>query len=170
MDRGRVRPFVRGGEPLLRTRGMVGSPSVYGKTPTRQLNCTPHCCLCTWPHRKANQLIRRCHPYARKPAPQAVLSRMQLTLHATHRTPHGASRLGLAMFAWLVGESRACSGPSIGGMRGSTVIRLRPCMIRSTSPPHTHTNIIRTQSKNSAVKPNLHSVHVWLNHTVRDIG
>ena len=32
--------------------------------------------------------IRRCHPYARKSASQAVLSRMQLTLHATRRTPH----------------------------------------------------------------------------------
>ena len=33
--------FVRGGEPLLRTRGMIGSPSVYGKAPTRQLHSVP---------------------------------------------------------------------------------------------------------------------------------
>ena len=34
---------------------------------------------------------------------------MQLTLHATRRTPHGASRLVLAMFAWSV---RARHAPS----------------------------------------------------------
>ena len=38
---GGVRPFVRGGEPLLRTRGMVGSRSVYGKAPMRQLHSNP---------------------------------------------------------------------------------------------------------------------------------
>ena len=48
------------------------------------------CCPWKWPHGKANQLIGRCHPYARKSASQALLSRMQLTLHATRRTPHGA--------------------------------------------------------------------------------
>ena len=49
------------------------------------------------------------HPYARKLASKAVLSRMQLTLHATHRTPHGASRLVLAMSAWSVKTQRAQS-------------------------------------------------------------
>ena len=34
---GRVRLFVRGGERLLRTRGMIGSRSAYGKAPMRQL-------------------------------------------------------------------------------------------------------------------------------------
>ena len=61
------------------------------------------------PHLKTNQLIRRCHPYARKSASQAVLSRMQLTLHATRRTPHGASRLVQAMSAWSVKTRRAPS-------------------------------------------------------------
>ena len=38
---------------------------------------------------------------------RAVLGRMQLTLHATRRTPHGASkRLVQAMFAWLVKSRR----------------------------------------------------------------
>ena len=32
---GRVRSFVRGGEPSLRTRGMIASRSVYGKAPKR---------------------------------------------------------------------------------------------------------------------------------------
>ena len=47
--------------------------------------------------------------YARKSASQAVLSRMQLTLDATHRTPHGASRLVLAISAWSVKIRRAPS-------------------------------------------------------------
>ena len=46
-------------------------------------------------------------PYARRPASQAVRRRMQLTLHATRRTPHGASRLVQAMSAWLVKTRRA---------------------------------------------------------------
>ena len=46
-----------------------------------------------WPHRNTNQFIRRCHPNARKSVSQAALSRTQITLHATRRTPHGASRL-----------------------------------------------------------------------------
>ena len=37
-----------------------------------------------------------------KQAPQALLTRMQLTLHATRRTPHGASRLVRATSAWSV--------------------------------------------------------------------
>ena len=37
----RVRSFVRGGEPLLRTRGMIGSRSVCGKAPMRQLHSNP---------------------------------------------------------------------------------------------------------------------------------
>ena len=34
---------------------------------------------------------------------------MQFTVHATRRTPHGASRLVLAMSAWLVKTQRAPS-------------------------------------------------------------
>ena len=45
----------------------------------------------------------------RENPPQAVLSRMQLTLDATHRTPHGASRLVLAISAWSVKIRRAPS-------------------------------------------------------------
>ena len=40
---------------------------------------------------------------------RAVLERMQFTLHATRRTPHGASRLVQAMSAWLVKTRRAPS-------------------------------------------------------------
>ena len=49
--------------------------------------------------------------YARKSASQiVVLSRMQSALHATRRTPHGASRLVLAMSSWSVKTRRAPSG------------------------------------------------------------
>ena len=55
-----------------------------------------------------NKSVRCCHPYARKSASKAVLSRKQLTL-ATRRTPHGASRLVQAMSAWWVKTRRAPS-------------------------------------------------------------
>ena len=51
---------------------------------------------------------RRTHK-VRKSASQVVLIRMQLTLHATRRTPHGASRLAHAMSAWSVNSRRASS-------------------------------------------------------------
>ena len=56
-----------------------------------------------------NQFIRRCHPHARKSAWRAVLSRMQLTHHATRRTSHGASRLVQVMSAWSVKTRRTPS-------------------------------------------------------------
>ena len=40
---------------------------------------------------------------------RAVLGRMQLTLHVTRRTPHGALRLVHAISAWLVKTRRAPS-------------------------------------------------------------
>ena len=43
---------------------------------------------------------------------RAVHGRMQFALHATRRTPHGASRLVEAMSAWLVKTRRAPSGHS----------------------------------------------------------
>ena len=58
---------------------------------------------------------------------------MQLTLHATRRAPHGASRLVIAMSTWSVKTRRLC--PGIVGMQGSMVRRLRPCMILSNPPP-----------------------------------
>ena len=45
----------------------------------------------------------------RNSSSQVVLSRVQLTLHATRRTPHGASRLVQPMPAWLVKTRRARS-------------------------------------------------------------
>ena len=55
------------------------------------------------------QFIGRCPPYARKSASKTVLNRMQFTLHATRPTPHGASRLVLAMSARSAKTRRAPS-------------------------------------------------------------
>ena len=79
------------------------------------------------------QIIRGCHPYARKSASQAVHSRMQLTLHATRRIPRGTSRLVLALYTWLL--KRDVLRPGIVGTRGSMVMQLRPCMIHEYSVP-----------------------------------
>ena len=56
-----------------------------------------------------------------KPVSQAVLSRMQLTLHATRRALGARS-----MSAWSVKPDVLRAG--IVGMPGSMVIRLRPCL------------------------------------------
>ena len=71
----------------------------------------------------------------KKSASKAILGRMQLILHATRRTPHGALRLVLAMSAWSVRTRRS---PSLYCRDGSMVIRLRPCMTISTPPPSQH--------------------------------
>ena len=64
---------------------------------------------------------------------------MQLTLHATRPTPHGASRLVQASKC-LPGRQPDLSHPGITGMRGSTIVRLRPSMTPSTlPPPHPYT-------------------------------
>ena len=66
-------------------------------------------------------------------ASKAVLSRMQLTLRATRRTPHGASCLVQATSAWSVKTRRApfrhCRDARV------MVVRLRLCMILNTPPP-----------------------------------
>ena len=55
-------------------------------------------------------MIGRGHSYEKKKcASQAILSRMQLTLHATRRTPDGALRLVQAKSAWSVKTRRAPS-------------------------------------------------------------
>ena len=94
---------------------------VYGKPPTRQVHSIPIRVSGRGHTRKRNTstLIRGCHQYARKSASKAVLSRIQLTLHATRPTPHGASRLVLAMSAWSVKTRRAPSRHC----RGARVLR-----------------------------------------------
>ena len=95
--------FVRGREPLLRVRGMIGSCSVYGEAPMREFHSNPIAVSASGRTGKPINSFDACHPYAKKDASRAVLGRMQLTLHATRRTPHGGWRLVLqlvAMSAW----------------------------------------------------------------------
>ena len=102
MTGGRVTSFLGGDERYLRTREMIVSRSVYMLEHLRgsyKVLWYTHCCPWKWPHKKTLQLIRRCHPCARKFASKAVLSRMQLTLQATRTTRHGGSRLVQAMSA-----------------------------------------------------------------------
>ena len=63
-----------------------------------------------------NKVRTRCP----KSTSQPILSRMYFTLHC--RTPHGASRLVQATFAWSV-KARRASG--VAGIRGFKVRRLR---------------------------------------------
>ena len=71
--------------------------------------------------------IRRCHPYARKSAARGVNSRVQLA-HPSCDTPNASRRFALgASDVCLVGEKPTCSVPAFGEMRGSMVIRQRPC-------------------------------------------
>ena len=105
---GRVRLFVRG-EPLLRTRGMIGSRSGYGKAPMRQLQLHS---MYTIAVSGSGYIGKQFNSF------DAVIicKKVRLTSgsewdaahpHATCRTPHGASRLVLAMSAWSVKTRRA---------------------------------------------------------------
>ena len=60
-----------------------------------------------------------------------VFSKVQLTLHETRRTPHGASRLVQAMSAWLVKTRRAPSRHS----RDARVDSLRSTAMHEMSIP-----------------------------------
>ena len=90
-----------------------------------------HCCLWKWPRRKTSQVIRRCHPCAKKSASQAILSRMQPILDTSRRTPHGASPLR-ASNVCLVVEKPDVFRPFIPQSRGSMFIRPQPSRSRST--------------------------------------
>ena len=70
------RQIVCAGQRTL-TRGVMVCTRCVVRHPRGSYVCT-HCCLWRWPHQRTNQLIRRCHPYARKPVSQAVLSRMYI--------------------------------------------------------------------------------------------
>ena len=60
-------------------------------------------------HSKLSSKCKKVRTRWRSPLLQVFLSRMQLTLHATRRTPHSASRLVHAMPAWSVKTRRAPS-------------------------------------------------------------
>ena len=110
--------FVRGGEHELRTRGMIVSRlvyQVYGMAPARQ----SHGMLIAvsgggHTRKQINEFVGVIH-MQKKSISKAVLSGMQLTLHATRRTPRGSSRLVRAMSLWSVKTRRV--RPGIVGMR-----------------------------------------------------
>ena len=127
--RSRVRSFVRGGEAQLRARGMIVSRSVYtGRHPRGSCILHPLSLEVATPENKPTHSRLSSIRYATKPALQAVLSRrMQLTLHATR--PNISRRFALGASNALPSQSKPdVLRPSIVGMRGSMVIRLRPCM------------------------------------------
>ena len=57
------------------------------------------------------------------------------SLHATSPTPHGASRLVQANVCPFGEKTRRVLRPGVVGMRGSMVIRLRPCFARVLYTP-----------------------------------
>ena len=82
---------------------MIVSCGVYMVRYPRGSYLHTHCCHWKWPHHRTNHLIGCCHLCASPP----VLSKMQLTLHATRPTHHGAFRSVQAMSAWSVKTRRA---------------------------------------------------------------
>ena len=88
---------------------MIVSRRVYGKAPMRPLHSNLNA-VCASGHigKQINSFDAVIH-MQEKSASNAFLSRMQLTLHETRRTPHGASRLVLAMSAWSLKTRRAPS-------------------------------------------------------------
>ena len=64
---------------------------------------------------------------------QAVLGRVQSTLHATRRTPRGASRLVQAMSAWLVKTRRA---PSRHSRDAKVYGHATTAIHKPSTPPH----------------------------------
>ena len=63
-------------------------------------------CIILQPHQKQINSFDSVIHMREKSVSQAVLSGMQLTLHATRPSPHGASRLVQAMSAWSVKTRR----------------------------------------------------------------
>ena len=97
------------------------------------------------PIQKKKKKNRRCHPCARNSASLAVLSRMQLTLSVTRRTPHGVSRSVQAMSAWSVQTRRAPSGiVGIRGVYGHTTTAMHDM----STPPSPRTRpVVRPNSR-----------------------
>ena len=115
----------------------------YGKAPTRQSHRNTHCCLWSGPPENKVYLIGAViHEQERrhivpKSVLRVVLGRMQFTLHATRRTPHGASRLVQAMSAWLVKTRCAPSRHSRDArVYGNTTTAMHKL---STPPPRPNT-------------------------------
>ena len=94
---------------MIVSRSVYTTP--YGKVFTRQSHSMPILLSLkvATPENKPIDFDAVIHKQERPPHMRFLRSRMQLTLHATHRTPHGASRLAQAMPAWSMKYQRAPS-------------------------------------------------------------
>ena len=111
--------------------------SVLGKAPKRQLRSTP--IAVSGSGHTGNNINSLNLPSIRKSASQAVLSRVQLTLHATRRTPHGASRLVQVSSAWSVkirrAPSRYCRDTRVFYGHTTTAMHDTEYLLLSRHPP-----------------------------------
>ena len=143
---GRVGSFLRGHNHCsLRTRGMITSRSVYiyvymVRHPLGSYIVNKPIAVSASGHTRMsiNQLTRSSIPGRQENPPQkAVLSRMQLTLHATRPAPHSASRLVQAISAWPVKTrrtpSRHCGDARVYGL---TTIAMHDSEYTPPPPPH----------------------------------
>ena len=109
---GRVRSFARGVEPLLRTRGMNGSRSVYGKAPMRRLHSNPIAVSGSGHNGKHIKLFDAAiHTQESPPHKRFLvgcsLPSMRLAENLANRFALGASDV------CLVGENPTCSVPAL---------------------------------------------------------
>ena len=107
-------------------------------------------------------LYLSCHPPGTS-ASRALLARMQLTLHATRRTPHGASRLVQAMPAWSLktrhAPSRHCRNARVYGHTTTAMHKLStPSPL--PSPPRTAAFVVSAPNLRQRAHSPLHHVLV----------
>ena len=127
---------------LPHTRLLAGRRSPYLRLVQYRTALRAWCKQCLPGRRKPD--VRRCHPLQQrkhnvlKSTSQAVLVRMWPII-ATHRTPHGASRLVQAISVWSVKPRRApprqCSGGRVYG-HSTTAMHdnyTPPCSLRHTA-------------------------------------
>ena len=122
----------RGGEPLLRTRGMIGSRSVYGKAPMRQLHSEPIAVSGSGhTEKRLNSFDDVIHEQETSPH-----TRFLVGCSSPFMRPHGASRLVLAVSAWSVKTRRAPSRHCRDARRvhGHTTTAMHDSEFTSDSP------------------------------------
>ena len=135
--------IMRGGEPLLRTSGMVASRSVKKVRHRRDSYLVIPIAVSgvATPENKVyrnslalSSISKKVGTRCPSPSYERFLGRMQFTLHATRRTPHGTSRLVQAFSAWLV-KTRLAPSRHSGDARvyGHTTTAMHKL---STPPPH----------------------------------
>ena len=101
---------------FFHTHTLLVSPSDYGKSPTRQLHSTPIAASGSGHTGNYSQLIKA---VVNMQVRLTSGARMQLTLHATRRTPHCVSRLVQATPATSV-KARHAPSRHCRNVRGET--------------------------------------------------